>query len=74
MSAGLTPREEAALALVAQGLTNKAIAVAPGISIDRVKDLVAQARRKLGAVNRAQAAAQWVTMSPGHSGVPKEGD
>jgi DNA-binding NarL/FixJ family response regulator len=51
----LTPREHDVLALVAEGLSNKAIAAALGISDQTVKFHVAGIIGKLGATNRTDA-------------------
>jgi DNA-binding NarL/FixJ family response regulator len=51
----LTPRERDVLALVAEGLPNKAIAAALGISDQTVKFHVAAIIGKLGATNRTDA-------------------
>ncbi|HEX5068748.1 MAG TPA: response regulator transcription factor [Vicinamibacterales bacterium] len=51
----LTPREQDVLALVAEGLPNKAIAAALGISDQTVKFHVAAIIGKLGAANRTDA-------------------
>jgi len=51
----LTPREQEVLALLAQGLANKAIAPKLGISEHTVKAHVAAIYEKLGAGNRAEA-------------------
>jgi DNA-binding NarL/FixJ family response regulator len=51
----LTPREDAVLALVAEGRSNKAIADALGISDQTVKSHVASIVGKLGAANRTEA-------------------
>jgi DNA-binding NarL/FixJ family response regulator len=57
-SAGrLTDRERQVLRLVAEGLPNKQIARALGITERTVKFHIASASRRLGAENRAQAAA-----------------
>jgi DNA-binding NarL/FixJ family response regulator len=53
----VTDRERQVLRLVAEGLPNKQIARALGIAERTVKFHVASASRKLGAENRAQAAA-----------------
>jgi DNA-binding CsgD family transcriptional regulator len=53
----LTERELNTLRLVAQGMSNKQIAEAIGISPYAVKDHLAAAMRKLDARNRVQAAA-----------------
>ncbi len=51
----LTPRERQVLALLAEGLPNKAIAVRLGISDQTVKFHVASICSKLGAANRTEA-------------------
>ena len=51
----LTPREREVLALVAEGLPNKAIAGELGISDQTVKFHVASLTGKLGAANRTEA-------------------
>lgn len=51
----LTPREIDVLELVAQGLSNKAVAVRLGISDQTVKFHLASISGKLGAVNRTDA-------------------
>ena len=51
----LTPREHDVLSLVAEGLPNKAIAAALGISDQTVKFHVAAIIGKLGAANRTDA-------------------
>lgn len=55
-TAALTPREREVLALLAQGLANKAIAPRLGITEHTVKAHVAAIYEKLGAGNRAEAA------------------
>ena len=52
----LTPRETEVLGLVAEGLSNKAIAARLGISDQTVKFHVAAICGKLGAANRTEAA------------------
>ena len=52
----LTPRELEVVELLAQGLSNKSIAVRLGISDQTVKFHVASICGKLGAVNRTDAA------------------
>jgi DNA-binding CsgD family transcriptional regulator len=51
----LTPREREALGLLADGLSNKAIAARLGISEHTAKFHVASVLAKLGAANRADA-------------------
>ena len=51
----LTPREIDVLELVAEGLSNKAIAVRLGISDQTVKFHLASITGKLGAINRTDA-------------------
>jgi DNA-binding NarL/FixJ family response regulator len=54
---GLTPRESEALILLAQGLTNRAIARAMYVSIDTVKTHLRNVYRKHNLRNRAEAVA-----------------
>lgn len=56
-SAGLSAREHEILILVAQGLTNRAIAEALVLSVKTVDSHVANLIRKLNAHNRAQLTA-----------------
>ena len=58
----LTPRERDALAFVAEGKTDWEISVILGVSESTARFHVDNARRKLGAVNRAQAVARLVGM------------
>jgi DNA-binding NarL/FixJ family response regulator len=51
----LTPRETQVLELVADGLSNKAIAVALGVSDETIKFHLASILGKLGATNRTDA-------------------
>jgi len=51
----LTPREEAVLRLLAQGLSGKEMARALGLSPDTVKDYLESLYGKLGARNRVEA-------------------
>lgn len=55
--ADLTPREHEVLALLAQGLTNKEIALTMYFSVGTVKNLVQRIIAKVGAANRTQAVA-----------------
>jgi DNA-binding NarL/FixJ family response regulator len=57
MMAELTERERQVAQLLRAGRSNKQIAAELGVSRDRVKELVAQVCRKVGAANRTQAAA-----------------
>jgi DNA-binding CsgD family transcriptional regulator len=64
----LTPRERDCMAFVAEGKSDWEISVILGISQSTAKFHVDNARRKLGAVNRAQAVARFVVggfASPG---------
>ena len=56
----LAPQEERVLALMAEGLTNKEIAVALGLSDKTVKNYIANMFQKLNFSRRAQAAAYFV--------------
>jgi DNA-binding NarL/FixJ family response regulator len=56
LEAPLTPRERDVLVLVAQGLTNRAIAEKLGISFETVKEHVQHFIRKIGVTDRTQAA------------------
>ena len=60
MQARLSARQAQCLALIAQGLTDPAIAAALSISETTVRYHVDQARRKLGAATRAHAVAMAV--------------
>ncbi|MFT7721856.1 MAG: response regulator transcription factor [Roseateles sp.] len=51
----LTPRQQAVLALLVQGLPNKLIARELGVSVETVKDHVAAVLRALGVSSRTQA-------------------
>ena len=57
MTGTLTGREHEVLGLVARGLTNQQIAARLGIARRTVVALIEAASAKLGAENRAQAAA-----------------
>ncbi|MGZ4352801.1 MAG: helix-turn-helix transcriptional regulator, partial [Gaiellaceae bacterium] len=59
---GLTVREAEVLELAASGLTNAAIARRLGVGPSTVKRLVSSGARKLGAVTRAQAVAQFAEL------------
>ena len=54
----LSAREREVLALVALGLTNRAIADELYLSVDTIKTYVRRVYTKLGVVNRAQAASR----------------
>jgi DNA-binding NarL/FixJ family response regulator len=56
IEAPLTQRESEVLCLLAQGLTNKEIAESLGISYETVKEHVQHILRKVGVVDRTQAA------------------
>jgi DNA-binding NarL/FixJ family response regulator len=56
----LTPREIEVLELVAEGLSNKAVAVRLGISDQTVKFHLTSISGKLGAINRTDAVRQGV--------------
>jgi DNA-binding NarL/FixJ family response regulator len=56
----LAPQEERVLALLAEGFTNKEIAVALGLSDKTVKNYIANMFQKLNVSRRAQAAAYFV--------------
>jgi DNA-binding NarL/FixJ family response regulator len=55
-----TERERAVIELVARGLTNHAVSTELGISESRVKRVVQQLCRKLGAQNRTEAAVKYM--------------
>jgi DNA-binding NarL/FixJ family response regulator len=57
---GLTGRERAVIALMADGATNVEIAAELGISVSTVKSHVAQIKRKLGASTRAMVIARYL--------------
>jgi DNA-binding NarL/FixJ family response regulator len=57
---GLTGRERAVIALMADGATNIEIAAELGISVSTVKSHVAQIKRKLGAATRAMVIARYL--------------
>lgn len=56
---GLSPREREVAGLLANGLRNKDIALALGISLSTVKDHVHHILDKTGADSRAGVAAMW---------------
>lgn len=60
----LTPRERDCLAFVAEGKSDWEISVILAVSQSTVKFHVDNARRKLGAVNRAHAVARFLTAGP----------
>ncbi|MCW3039089.1 MAG: putative sensor protein [Solirubrobacterales bacterium] len=61
--AQLTGREQPVAELLAQGLANREIALALGVSPETVKSHVASVLRKLGARNRVEAAARLLHVS-----------
>ena len=61
----LTPRQAQVAQALAQGLTNKAIARALGISPATVKDHVQDILSTLGLTSRSQIAAAWVRSQTG---------
>ena len=62
-SSSLSSRELSVAELVADGQTNKEIAIALGIQPSTVKDHVAASCRKLGLTGRVQLAAWYVKES-----------
>lgn len=60
---GLSPQERRVLALVAEGKTNKEIALAYGVSEKTVRNQVSNLMRKISVERRAQAAAYYVRFS-----------
>ncbi len=64
--AQLNPQEQRALALVAEGQTNKEIADALGLSEKTVRNLMTGVMEKLGVERRAQAAAWYVRHAEGN--------
>lgn len=60
LGAALSPRELEALDLAARGRTNGEIAADMGISIHSVKFHLASIYRKLGVVNRTEAAVKYL--------------
>ncbi|MCC6958793.1 MAG: helix-turn-helix transcriptional regulator [Dehalococcoidia bacterium] len=61
MHGALSPREWQAAGLVADGLTNNAIAEVTGLSPHTIKTYVANACRKVGVANRTGLAAWYAT-------------
>ena len=61
----LSPKEREVAALVAEGKTNKEIAVTTGLSAHTVKDYVANARRRLGLEGRVALAVWWTEIGHG---------
>jgi DNA-binding NarL/FixJ family response regulator len=57
----LSPRAREVLALLPDGLANKELARLLGVSESRVKELVAEVLRTLGAPNRTAAAVAWIS-------------
>lgn len=66
LDALLTARELDVIALMAQGLSNREIGTELHLSSDTVKAHVARLLRKLGAHNRAEAVARYLTMGQRH--------
>jgi DNA-binding NarL/FixJ family response regulator len=56
----LSARQRDVLALIAEGRTNKAIALALGLRPSTVRDYVESILLKLDVENRTQAAAVWI--------------
>jgi DNA-binding NarL/FixJ family response regulator len=67
LAALLTPREQAVVGLVSQGMTNKEIARELAISPATVKAHVERIIAKLGVSDRTQAAVLATQMQPGVS-------
>jgi DNA-binding CsgD family transcriptional regulator len=63
-SAGLTARQEAVLALVAQGLTTRDIAARLSLAASTVESILTAARRQLGARTRVEAVALYTGRGP----------
>ena len=61
-SSDLSPREQAVLQLMAQGLANKEIAAKLGLSVHTVKFHVAALLEKLGAASRTEAVMDGIRM------------
>lgn len=64
----LTPRERQVIALVCEGLSNQELAARLGVSQGTIRRHTSSIYAKLGAANRAQAAAIWVVGTLHHSG------
>ena len=58
ISAALSPRQREVLSLLAEGQSNKEIAIALGVAPATVKTHVAQLLTAIGATNRTEAAAR----------------
>jgi DNA-binding NarL/FixJ family response regulator len=71
-SASLSPREREVLALVAHGLRNREIAEKLGIALNTVKNHLRSILAKLGARNRAHAAAYAVSLGLASTDVDEE--
>jgi DNA-binding NarL/FixJ family response regulator len=60
----LTPQDRHLLTLVAQGLTNQAIADRLGSTVAEVGQKIEELFRRLGARNRLQLATWWLAQQP----------
>ncbi|MGB4862020.1 MAG: helix-turn-helix transcriptional regulator [Tepidiformaceae bacterium] len=60
MHQDLSPREREVVALVAEGKTNREIALETGLAPSTVKEYVANACHKAGVTNRVGLTAWWI--------------